>query len=164
MWKNDIFDYFLCFLDFMSDRGSHLKYCPTLPGSEFKRPLDLYKFYNLVQLYGSGRGSDNCDTKAWHDISELMGVSLDNSHVLKRLYGRYLLSYELHLASGSTSYENEDTLQGQEDYNFNLPSPVRINAEVDGNWKRNNKKIKQRLGKRDKERKSVFRRLGKKTL
>ena len=144
----------------MADRGSPLNFCPTLPGSEDKSPLDLYKFYNLVQLYGSGKGSDNCASKAWQDISELMGVSLEKTHVLQRLYGMFLLSYELHLASGSNNYEDEDTSQGQEDYNFNLPSPVRVDGG--GKWKRKNKKIKKRLGK--KERPSVFMRLGKKTL
>lgn len=150
----------LRFLDFMADRGSPLEHCPTLPGSEFKRPLDLYKFYNLVQLYGSGRGSGNCASKAWHDISELMGVSHENTHVLQRLYGRYLLSYELHLASGSNNYEDVDSSQGQKDYNFNLPSPVRT-VDDGGNWKIKDKKTK-RLGK--KPRQSVFKRLGKKIL
>ena len=77
----------------MADRGSPLMHCPTLPGSEIKRPepLDLYKFYNLVQLYGLGRGSNNCSSKAWNDISELMGVSQENTHDLQRLYDRCLL-------------------------------------------------------------------------
>ena len=73
------------FLDFMADRGSPLRYCPTLPGSDHNRPLDLFKFYNLVQLYGSGRGSDNCAEKAWNDISELMGVKIQSEAVDKSI-------------------------------------------------------------------------------
>jgi len=141
---------------FMADRGSPLRYCPTLPGSDHNRPLDLFKFYNLVQLYGSGRGSDNCAEKAWNDISELMGVSREKTHILKNVYGLYLLSYELHLASG-ISNKVGDNSQDLEDANYNLPSPVRSN--VHGNWKR---KKKNRLGK--KSRQSVFKRLGKKNI
>ena len=143
----------------MADRGSPLMHCPTLPGSEIKRPepLDLYKFYNLVQLYGLGRGSNNCSSKAWNDISELMGVSPENTHDLQRLYDRCLLPYE-----------DADTPQNLQDVNFNSPSRVSrtildgYSQDVEDNsmhWKRKNKKSKKF---EKKQRLSVFKRLGKK--
>ena len=142
----------------MADRGSPLRNSPSLPGPDHNnRPLDLYKFYNLVQLYGSGRGSENCDEKAWNDISELMGVSREKKHILKNVYGLYLHSYELHLASSGSSNTVGENSQDLGDANYTLLSPVRPN--VDGNWKR---KKKSRHGKRPRQ--SVFKRLGKKNI
>ena len=161
----------------MADRGSPLMHCPTLPGSEIKRPqpLDLYKLYNLVQLYGLGRGSNNCSSKAWNDISELIGVSPEDTHDLQRLYDQYLLPYEVadtpqdlhdvNLNSPARTKEFRTSLgrysQDEEDINYNLPSDARTNIGVHGggNWKRKNKKDKKF---EKKQRISVFKRLGKK--
>ena len=143
----------------MADRGSPLMHCPTLPGSDNKRPqpLDLYKLYNLVQLYGLGGGSHNCSSKAWNDISELMGVSPENTLDLQRLYDRCLLPYE-----------DADTPQNLQDVNFNSPSrvsrtvPDRYSHDLEDNaidWKRKLKKSKKF---EKKQRLSVFKRLGKK--
>merc|ERR1719282_1008167 len=146
-------------MDFMADRGSPLMHCSILPGSEDKRPLDLYKFYNLVQLYGLGRGSNNCSSKAWNDISELMGVSPENTHDLQRLFDRCLLPYE-----------DAGTWQKLEDVNFNSPSRVsqtvldRYSQDEEDNRNRINWKRKFKKNKKfeKKQRLSVFKRLGKK--
>ena len=147
----------------MAKMGSHLRYCPTLPGtSDNKRPLDLYKLYNLVQLYGSGGGSDNCNKKAWDEISELMGAPPTKSYILQNVYDRYLRSYEIHLTSGSSNNEAEDKSRGQEDFNFNLPTPVKSDVRGARKWSRKSKRKGSFKYKKIKSPQSVFDRLGKK--
>ena len=86
-------------LGFMEERGTPITVSPTLPvndhQSNLRRPLDLHLLFNLTMAEVGGMKLCT-DEKGWGRIARRMKVSTEKSHILRKVYKKFLLPFEEH--------------------------------------------------------------------
>ena len=84
---------------FMEERGTPITVCPTLPDSQSNLlPLDLYLLFNLTTMEAGGLKVCT-ERDGWGRIARKMKLSPDKSHVLRKIYKKFLLPFEEHQRS-----------------------------------------------------------------
>ena len=81
---------------FMEERGTPITVCPTLPDSQSNLlPLDLYLLFNLTTIEAGGLKVCT-EREGWGRIARRMKLSPDKSHILRKIYKKFLLPFEEH--------------------------------------------------------------------